>query len=75
MAAGESAWALLVAPSVRRGYARPACGKATVYRLYASKDELTGVYMDQLEEQILALIDAEVERHGHNNPAAAIRRP
>lgn len=47
-------------------------GKATVYRLYASKDELLGAYLRHLQAEILALIDADIERH-RDRPAEAIR--
>ena len=38
-------------------------GKATVYRLFATKDELIGAYLRRLAGDILALIDTEIERH------------
>lgn len=47
-------------------------GKATVYRLYPSKDILLGAYLQRLKAQILELIDAEIERYA-DQPAEAIR--
>lgn len=47
-------------------------GKATVYRLYSSKDTLLGAYLQHLKAEILALIDADIERH-RDQPAQAIR--
>jgi AcrR family transcriptional regulator len=46
-------------------------GKATVYRLFATKDELIGAYLRRLAQNILAAIDADIARHGED-PAAAI---
>lgn len=46
-------------------------GKATVYRLYPSKDALLGAYLQQLKADILSLIDAEIAAHA-DDPAAAI---
>lgn len=46
-------------------------GKATVYRLFATKDELIGAYLGRLSERILAEIDAETETH--EDPAGALR--
>ncbi len=46
-------------------------GKATVYRLYPSKDALLGAYLQQLKTDILALIDADIAAHA-DDPAAAI---
>jgi AcrR family transcriptional regulator len=46
-------------------------GKATVYRLYPSKDALLGAYLRQLKADILSLIDAEIARHA-DDPGAAI---
>jgi len=47
-------------------------GKATIYRLYPSKDKLLGAYLHHLQADILALIDADIERHD-DRPADAIR--
>jgi AcrR family transcriptional regulator len=47
-------------------------GKATVYRLFASKDELIGAYLQRRAERIHALIDADIQRH-RADPEAAIR--
>ena len=47
-------------------------GKATVYRLYPSKDMLLGAYLQHLKAEILSLIDADIERH-RDQPAQAIR--
>lgn len=38
-------------------------GKATVYRLFSTKDELIGAYLRRLASEILAAIDAEIDRH------------
>jgi AcrR family transcriptional regulator len=46
-------------------------GKATVYRLYPSKDDLVAAYLARLAGTILAAIDAEITRH-HRDPAAAL---
>lgn len=45
--------------------------KATVYRLYPSKDALLGAYLQELKAQIFGLIDAEIAAH-RDDPAAAI---
>lgn len=47
-------------------------GKATVYRLFPTKDELIGAYLRRSAERILGLIDADVDRYA-DDPAAAIR--
>jgi AcrR family transcriptional regulator len=47
-------------------------GKATVYRLFPTKDELIGAYLQRRADRIHALIDADIERHSAS-PAAAIR--
>jgi AcrR family transcriptional regulator len=47
-------------------------GKATVYRLFPTKDELIGAYLRRLAAEILAAIDADIARHP-DNPAAAVR--
>jgi AcrR family transcriptional regulator len=46
-------------------------GKATVYRLYPSKDDLVAAYLSRLAGTILAAIDAEITRHD-GLPAAAL---
>jgi AcrR family transcriptional regulator len=46
-------------------------GKATVYRLFATKDELIGAYLRRLAQRILAAIDADIARH-REDPAAAV---
>jgi AcrR family transcriptional regulator len=46
-------------------------GKATVYRLYPSKDALLGAYLQRLKTEIVGLIDAEIAR-APGDPAAAI---
>jgi AcrR family transcriptional regulator len=46
-------------------------GKATVYRLFATKDELIGAYLRRQAEVVLGLIDADIARHG-DDPAAAV---
>ena len=38
-------------------------GKATVYRLFPSKDALIGAYLRRLAQTILAAIDADIARH------------
>ena len=45
-------------------------GKATVYRLFATKDELIGAYLRRLAAEILGLIDGDIERHADDPPAA-----
>jgi AcrR family transcriptional regulator len=45
--------------------------KMSVYRVFATKDELVGAYLDRRAERLLALIDAELERHA-GDPAAAL---
>jgi AcrR family transcriptional regulator len=35
-------------------------GKMSVYRVFATKDELVGAYLDRLAEHILALIDRDI---------------
>lgn len=47
-------------------------GKATVYRLFATKDELIGAYLRRLSADILAAIDTAIERHA-TDPRAAVR--
>jgi AcrR family transcriptional regulator len=47
-------------------------GKATVYRLFASKDALVAAYLERLSASILAAVDADVARHP-DDPAAAVR--
>jgi AcrR family transcriptional regulator len=47
-------------------------GKATVYRLYPTKDVLIGAYLQRLSDRILALIAADIAAH-EDDPAAAIR--
>ena len=46
-------------------------GKATVYRLFSTKDELIGAYLRRLASEILAAIDAEIDRHT-NRPCDAL---
>ena len=46
--------------------------KATVYRLYPSKDRLLGAYLQRLKDEILELIDAEIDASAHD-PATAMR--
>jgi AcrR family transcriptional regulator len=47
-------------------------GKATVYRLFPSKDALVDAYLRRSSAQVLELVDADVERHA-GDPAGAIR--
>lgn len=47
-------------------------GKATVYRLFPTKDALIGAYLERLSGRILAAIDRDRERHA-GDPAAALR--
>jgi len=51
---------------------RTGLGKATVYRLYPTKDALIGAYLQRLADRILAAIDADAQRL-HDDPAAAVR--
>jgi len=46
-------------------------GKATVYRLFPTKDELVAAYLRRLRARIMAMIDADIARHP--DPADAIR--
>jgi AcrR family transcriptional regulator len=46
-------------------------GKATVYRLYATKDALVAAYLHRLAATIGAAIGREAERHG-GDPAGAL---
>jgi AcrR family transcriptional regulator len=47
-------------------------GKATVYRLFATKDELVGAYLRRLASDILAAIDRDVQAHA-DDPRAALQ--
>lgn len=47
-------------------------GKATVYRLFGTKDALVGAYLDRLATTILGLIDADLTRHAPD-PRGAVR--
>ena len=47
-------------------------GKASVYRLYPTKDALVAAYLSRLSASILAEIDAASARHA-TNPARALR--
>jgi AcrR family transcriptional regulator len=51
--------------------ARTGLGKATVYRLFPSKADLIGAYLQRLSEAILAAIDADIAQH---DPAGALLR-
>ena len=46
-------------------------GKASVYRLFATKDELIGAYLRRLAGRILAAVDADSARQA-GDPAAAV---
>jgi len=46
-------------------------GKATVYRLFPTKDALIGAYLRRLSSSILGLVDDEVDRHS-DHPARAV---
>lgn len=46
-------------------------GKATVYRLFPTKDLLIGAYLERLAAAILAAIDAEIGQHPHD-PGGAL---
>jgi AcrR family transcriptional regulator len=46
--------------------------KASVYRLYPSKDALVGAYLTRLSAGILAAIDRDIAAHS-DDPAAAVR--
>jgi AcrR family transcriptional regulator len=50
---------------------RTGLGKATVYRLFPTKDALVGAYLERLSTDILGLIDSEVVAHA-GDPAAAV---
>jgi AcrR family transcriptional regulator len=45
-------------------------GKATVYRLFPTKDALVGAYLERRARETLALIDRDI---AHNDAAAALR--
>ena len=45
-------------------------GKATVYRLFATKDALVGAYLDRLSRDLLGRIDDQAARAG--SPAQAL---
>ncbi len=47
-------------------------GKATVYRLFPTKDALIGAYLSRLASRILAMIDEDVERSA--TPGQALHR-
>jgi AcrR family transcriptional regulator len=47
-------------------------GKATVYRLFPTKDALIGAYLRRHAQTILSAIDADIARHP-GDPAAALR--
>jgi AcrR family transcriptional regulator len=47
-------------------------GKASVYRLFATKDELIGAYLRRLAVTILAAIDRDIEASA-DDPRAALR--
>ena len=47
-------------------------GKATVYRMYPTKDALIAAYLQRRADRIYAIIDADITRHA-GNPARAIR--
>ena len=46
-------------------------GKATVYRLFPTKDELIGAYLERLATGVLRLVDAEIEGRPHD-PGGAL---
>lgn len=50
---------------------RTGLGKATVYRLFPSKDALIGAYLRRQSARILAAIDADIAGHP-GDPAAAV---
>lgn len=47
-------------------------GKATVYRLYPTKDQLVGAYLQRLSAEILSAIDRDVDRFADDPRAAAL---
>lgn len=47
-------------------------GKASVYRLYSTKDQLIGAYLARSSSRILAMIDRRIAAHPHD-PRAAVR--
>jgi AcrR family transcriptional regulator len=51
---------------------RTGLGKATVYRLFPTKDALVGAYLARLATEVLGLIDGEIGAHA-DDPAAAVR--
>ena len=51
---------------------RTGLGKATVYRLFPTKDALVGAYLERLSAEVLGLIDRDIAAHP-DDPAAAVR--
>jgi AcrR family transcriptional regulator len=47
-------------------------GKATVYRLFPTKDALIGAYLSRLASEILAAVDEDIARHA-DKPAEAVK--
>jgi AcrR family transcriptional regulator len=47
-------------------------GKATVYRMFPTKDDLIGAYLRDRAERILTLVDADVAAYA-DDPAGAVR--
>ncbi len=46
-------------------------GKATVYRLFPTKDALIGAYLERASARILTAIDRDIDRHA-DDPRAAV---
>ena len=46
-------------------------GKATVYRLFPTKDALIGAYLERLAKRILSAIDRDIDRHS-DDPQGAV---
>ena len=47
-------------------------GKASVYRMFSTKDALIGAYLRRQADELLALIDADIARH-EGDPASAVK--
>lgn len=46
-------------------------GKMSVYRVFPTKDDLVGAYLEQLADEIMAAIDGDIQR-SHGDPRVAL---